>query len=40
MGSRDVGRSRAGPVGEDRVVVPSILFLCMGGGRGCGGGGR
>jgi hypothetical protein len=39
-GSRDVGRSRAGLVGEGLVVVPSSLFLCMGGGRGYDGGGR
>lgn len=39
-GNKDVGRSRAGLVGEGRVVVPSSLFLCRGGDHGCGGGGR
>lgn len=39
-GNRDVGRSRADLAGEGLVVVPSILFLRMGGGRGCDGDGR
>lgn len=39
-GNRDVGRSRADLAGEGLAVVPSILFLRMGGGRGCAGGGR
>lgn len=33
-------RSKAGWEEEDPVVVPSMLFLRMGGGRECGGGGR